>query len=82
MKEKVGKEQNPNAVGMPKSKKPWKKLSKKYNRCLIFTRAITKVGFKKDTWEERQKKQVRDRQLRERLRLLKEQHNKEVLSYV
>ncbi len=70
---------NPNTVGMPRCKKPWKKLSGRYPSLTRLHRADVQTTFKKDTWEQRVGKQKKEKALRQRVREVKEEHNKEVL---
>ena len=59
-----GEKKNLNTVGMPKSGKPWKKLSKKHT---------VQNSFRKESWEKRREKDEKQKQLRQKLRELREE---------
>jgi len=55
-----------NAIGMPKSGKPWKKLSKRAN--VINT-------FKKETYQQRLERYARDKALRQKVKEIRDEKN-------
>lgn len=65
-------------IGMPKSGKPWKKVSSKYSRTLSARSSTRHKRFHVSSWEQKQQKRKERKELKEYMDSLKKEKDLQV----